>query len=128
MTWRSHSSEAVGNFAVLVVDLNRFSRINDSMGSLAGDELIITVARRLVSVLRGGDMLARIGGDEFGILLRLYDGPDDALQAAQRIQATLSTPFRLSDLEFRVDCAIGCALLGVETISSEDLVRNASSR
>jgi diguanylate cyclase (GGDEF)-like protein len=119
------STDATGTFAVLVVDLNRFSRINDSMGSLAGDELIITVARRLVSVVRIGDMLARTGGDEFAILLKLCDGPGDALHAARRIEATLSTPFRLSDLEIRVDCGIGCALLSEEVATSEDLVRNA---
>jgi diguanylate cyclase (GGDEF)-like protein len=115
---------AVG-FAVLVVDLTRFSRVNECVGSLAGDELIITVARRLVSALRSGDMLARLGGDEFGILLQLADGPGDALHAARRIQATLSTPFRLSDLEIRVDCAVGCALMSDRISVSEDLVRNA---
>ena len=111
--------------AVLVVDLTRFSRVNECMGSLAGDELIITVARRLISALRAGDILARLGGDEFGILLRLTDGPGDALHAARRIQATLSTPFRLSDLEIRVDCAVGCALMSDRISVSEDLVRNA---
>jgi len=113
------------NFAVLVADLTRFSRINESMGSIAGDELIITVARRMVSTLRGGDILARIGGDEFAILLKLNDGPGDALHAARRIQSTLSTPFRLMDLEIRVDCAIGCALMNEQVGNSEDLVRNA---
>jgi diguanylate cyclase (GGDEF)-like protein len=111
--------------AVLVVDLTRFSRVNECMGSLAGDELIITVARRLVSALRAGDILARLGGDEFGILLRLTDGPGDALHAARRIQTTLSTPFRLSDLEIRVGCAVGCALMSDRISVSEDLVRNA---
>jgi diguanylate cyclase (GGDEF)-like protein len=114
-----------GAFAVLVVDLTRFSRVNECMGSIAGDELIITVARRLVSALRAGDILARLGGDEFGILLRLNDGPGDALHAARRIQATLSTPFRLSELEIRVDCAVGCALMNDRVSMSEDLVRNA---
>jgi diguanylate cyclase (GGDEF)-like protein len=114
-----------GAFAVLVVDLTRFSRVNECMGSLAGDELIITVARRLVSALRTGDVLARLGGDEFGILLRLTDGPGDALHAARRIQATLSAPFRLSDVEIRVDCAVGCALMSDRISISEDLVRNA---
>src|SRR6185369_15415635 len=90
-----------GKFAVLIVDLTRFSRVNESMGSLAGDELIITVARRLMSALRAGDTLSRLGGDEFGILLRLADGANDALQAARRIHASLLTPFRLSDLEIR---------------------------
>lgn len=116
---------AVASFAVLVVDLTRFSRINESMGSIAGDELIITVARRMVAVLRSGDMLARIGGDEFAILMRLTDGPGDALHAAKRLQATMTTPFRLSELEIRVDCAIGCALMSDQIASAEDVVRNA---
>ena len=80
------------SFAILIVDLTRFSRVNESMGSLAGDELIITVARRLVSALRVGDVLARLAGDEFGILLKLNDGAEDALQAARRIHAALLTP------------------------------------
>jgi diguanylate cyclase (GGDEF)-like protein len=117
--------ETGGAFAVLVVDLTRFSRVNECMGWLAGDELIITVARRLVSALRAGDVLARLGGDEFGILLRLTDGPGDALHAARRIQASLSAPFRLTDLEIRVDCAVGCALMSDRISMSEDLVRNA---
>ena len=112
-------------FAVLVVDLTRFSRINECMGPTAGDELIITVARRLVSSLRSRDVLARIGGDEFGILLELREGPDDALRAARRILGTLSTPFRLSELEIGIDCAIGCAMMGDSGASSDEVVRNA---
>ncbi|SNS64324.1 diguanylate cyclase/phosphodiesterase [Sphingomonas laterariae] len=111
--------------AVLVVDLTRFSRINESMGSIAGDELIITVARRMIASLRAGDLLARIGGDEFAILLKLADGPGDALHAARRIQATMTAPFRISDLEIRIDCAIGCALVSDQIGGAEDLVRNA---
>ena len=66
--------------------------INESLGGVAGDEVIITVARRLISTLRAGDLLARIGGDEFGILLRLAHGTDDAAAAARRIQSVLSAP------------------------------------
>ena len=110
--------------AVLVVDLRRFSRINESMGSMAGDELLITFARRLMSTLRGGDMLSRTGGNEFGVLVGTQRGVDDALAAAERIQQVLSTPFRLSELEIRVECAIGVALMqpGQE---AEELFRNA---
>ncbi len=115
-----------GRFAVLAIDLTRFSRINESMGSIAGDELIITVARRIVKALRAGDMLARTGGDEFGILFRLGDGGvKDALTAARRLQATMATPFRLTDLEIQVDCAIGCALATDLVGDAEDLIRNA---
>jgi len=110
--------------AVLVVDLRRFSRINESMGSLAGDELLITFARRLMSTLRSGDVLARTGGNEFGVLVGITRGIDDALAAAERIQQVLTTPFRLSELEIRVECAIGVALMQPGQ-DSEELFRNA---
>ena len=111
--------------AVLLVDLSRFSRINESLGGVAGDEVIITVARRLISTLRAGDLLARVGGDEFGILLRLANGPEDAPAAARRIQSVLSAPFRLARFEVGLECAIGCAMIGDESASGEELVRNA---
>jgi diguanylate cyclase (GGDEF)-like protein len=113
------------SFAVLAIDLARFSRINECIGGLAGDELILTVARRLISTLRTGDMLARMAGDEFSVLLRLNDGPGDALHAARRLQAALSAPIRLSELEIRIDCAIGCALWSDRSPTSADLLRNA---
>ena len=72
--------------AVLVVDMLRFCRINESMGGLAGDELLITFARRLILALRAGDVLARTGGNEFGVLVSLRRGVEDALKAAERIQ------------------------------------------
>jgi diguanylate cyclase (GGDEF)-like protein len=112
-------------FAILAVDLNRFSRINECVGALAGDELIITVARRLVSALRQGDMLARMAGDEFGVLLRKTEDPEDVGNAAARLQAALSTPIRLSELEIRVDCSIGGALWDRRVHTSGDLLRNA---
>ena len=111
--------------AVLVVDMLRFSRINESMGSLAGDELLITFARRLMSALRGGDVLARTGGNEFGVLVTLRNGVADALAAAERIQEVMAAPFKLSDLEIRVECAIGLALMQARHDDAEELFRNA---
>ena len=113
------------SFAVLVVNLDRFSRVNACMGGLAGDELLISVARRLKGALRGRDILARMGGDEFGVLLTLDDGPGDALHVAKRIQAALATPFRLSDFEIRVECSIGIALGSDDLGEPEDLIRHA---
>lgn len=110
--------------AVLVVDMLRFSRINESMGSLAGDELLITFARRLILALRAGDVLARTGGNEFGILVSLRRGVEDALKAAQRIQDVMATPFKISDLEIRVECAIGVSLMNAGQ-DPEELFRNA---
>ena len=109
---------------VLVVDMLRFSRINESMGSLAGDELLITFARRLISALRGGDLLARTGGNEFGILVSLRRGVADALATAERIQDVMEAPFKLSELEIRVECAIGVALMHTKQ-DAEELFRNA---
>lgn len=111
-------------YAVLVVDMLRFSRINESIGSLAGDELIITFARRLILALRAGDVLARTGGNEFGILVSLRRGIEDALKAAERIQEVMTAPFKLSELEIRVECAIGLALMNSEQ-DAEELFRNA---
>jgi diguanylate cyclase (GGDEF)-like protein len=110
--------------AVLVVDMLRFSRINESMGSLAGDELLITFARRLILALRAGDVLARTGGNEFGVLVSLRRGVEDALKAAERIQAVMNAPFKLSELEIRVECAIGVALMNAGQ-DPEELFRNA---
>jgi len=110
--------------AVLVVDMLRFSRINESMGGLAGDELLITFARRLISALRAGDLLARTGGNEFGVLVSLRRGIDDALAAADRIQNVMTAPFKLSELEIRVECGIGIAVMH-KGQDPEELFRNA---
>jgi len=121
------AGESVGRdleHAVLVVDMLRFSRINESMGALAGDELLITFARRLILALRAGDVLARTGGNEFGVLVSLRRGIADALKAAERIQQVMATPFKISDLEIRVECAIGLALMHASQ-DPEELFRNA---
>jgi diguanylate cyclase (GGDEF)-like protein len=113
-----------GRFAVLVIDLLRFSRINESIGAVSGDELLITVARRLLSALRAGDVIARTGGDEFGMLVRIDKGNEDALAIADRVNAVLVTPCRLSELEIRVGCAIGCAVLEADC-DGDELIRRA---
>ncbi|WP_188056281.1 bifunctional diguanylate cyclase/phosphodiesterase [Sphingosinithalassobacter sp. CS137] len=118
-------ADAIEGYAVLAVNLDRFSRVNACMGALAGDELLISLARRLKGALRGRDVLARMGGDEFGILLTLDDGPGDALHVAKRIHAALANPFRLSDFEIRVECSIGVALGSHDIEDPEDLIRHA---
>nr|WP_245844260.1 bifunctional diguanylate cyclase/phosphodiesterase [Sphingomonas spermidinifaciens] len=114
-----------GTYAVLAVNLDRFSRVNACMGGLAGDELLISVARRLKGALRSRDLIARTGGDEFAILMTIDDGPNEVLQLARRIGDSLASPFRLSDFEIRVDCSIGIALTDDEKHDAEELVRHA---
>jgi len=113
------------DYAVLVLDLDRFSRVNACLGSMAGDELLITVARRIKGALRASDVLARTGGDEFGILVRMEDGPTDAEHVAKRIIGALATPFRLSDFEIRVACSIGIAFGSAQVEDAEELIRHA---
>ncbi len=114
-------------FGIIAIDLSRFSRVNESLGPMAGDELLITVAKRLKSCLRQGDVLARIGGNDFAIFARLNNGLSDCLQIVQRIREALSSPIRLSDLQIRVDCAIGCALSTHLEDDPDDVVRKAQA-
>ncbi len=101
--------EAGEHPAVVAINLAHFSRVNDCIGPLGGDELLVTVARRLKSGLRDGDLLARTGGDEFAVIVSGAPDEDGLRRIAARVGAALETPFRLSDFELKVDCAIGCA-------------------
>ncbi len=112
-------------WAILMIDLERFSRFNACLGSLTGDELLITVARRIKGALRTRDVLARTGGDEFGVLLSIDQDPQEADQVARRIRDVLSTPFRLSDYEIRISCAIGIAFGDGSIEDAEDVIRHA---
>ena len=111
--------------AVLVVDLLRFGRINACLSSLAGDELLITVARRIKGALRARDGLARIGGDEFGIVMTVDEDPIEAEQLADRIQRALMAPFRLTGYEIGVECSIGIAIGSATIDDVEELIRHA---
>jgi diguanylate cyclase (GGDEF)-like protein len=113
------------NYSVVAVDLLRFARVNECVGSLGGDELIMTVARRLISTLRGHDLLARTGANEFAMVVRLIDGPGDVLHVARRIEAVLERPCKLSAFEIKVDCAVGCALATDSDGDAETLMRHA---
>ncbi len=111
--------------AVLAIDLDRFGRLNSCLGSLAGDELLITVARRIKGALRAGDTLARLGGDQFGILMTIDDGRDEAHALAQRIRDALGTPFRLTTYEISIECSVGIAYGADEQGEVAELVRHA---
>lgn len=118
-------ADSEAEYAVVLVDLARFSRVNQCIGSLGGDELIITVARRLMSALRGHDQVARTGTNEFALVVRIVDGPGDVLHVARRIEGVMAQPYRLSDFEMKVDCAIGCAMASDAEGDAERWMRHA---
>jgi diguanylate cyclase (GGDEF)-like protein/PAS domain S-box-containing protein len=114
-------------FAVLFLDLDRFKVINDSLGHLAGDELLVTIARRLESCVRHTDTVARLGGDEFVILLDDIEQVQDAARAAERIQTELAKPVELDGHQVFSTASIGIALSTVGYDQPEDLLRDADT-
>jgi diguanylate cyclase (GGDEF)-like protein/PAS domain S-box-containing protein len=114
-------------FAVLYLDLDRFKVVNDSLGHMGGDQLLVGIARRLEYCLRPGDTIARIGGDEFTVLLEDIDGGHDVTQIAERIQQELSLPFNLSGREVFTTVSIGIALSSKAYERPEDILRDADT-
>ncbi len=114
-------------FAVLYLDLDRFKIVNDSLGHLVGDELLIAVSRRLESSLRKGDSLARLGGDEFAILLNTVDDEQQANAIAFRVQETLSAPVSVGGREVFTSASIGIAFGHTQYTSPDELMRDADT-
>jgi diguanylate cyclase (GGDEF)-like protein/PAS domain S-box-containing protein len=114
-------------FAVFFLDLDRFKLVNDSLGHLAGDSLLVEVGRRLKACMRAGDTVARLGGDEFTILLDDMKDSGDALRMAERAQAQLALPFDLDGHEVFVSASVGIALSAMEYSQPEDILRDANT-
>ena len=113
-------------YGLLFVDLDRFKVINDSLGQMLGDRLLVAIAERLASCLRPGDTLARLGGDEFVILLENAKNADVATRIADRIQRELLQPFRVGNHEIFTAASIGIALSTLPYDHPEDLLRDAN--
>jgi diguanylate cyclase (GGDEF)-like protein/PAS domain S-box-containing protein len=110
--------------AVLLLDLDDFKAINDSLGHVAGDQVLIEVARRLQSCIRTGDTAARLGGDEFALLLEDTSDVTRAQEVAQRIAGALRAPVRLDPREVFLTCSMGIAVSTAEEGEGE-LLGNA---
>ena len=114
-------------FAVLVVDLDRFKAINDSLGHLAGDGMLKEAARRLGRMLRKADTLARLGGDEFVLVLNEVSSPRDAESVASKVLTSLAEPFVLSGLDVQISASIGISVFPQDGRDAETLLQHADA-
>ncbi len=124
---RSRRSGRELKSAVLFLDFDRFKRINDSLGHLAGDQLLAAISRRLKECVRPGDIVARLGGDEFGIILDRLGDVTEATRVAERIHQVLRDPFDIQGLEVFITTSIGIAVGSREYERPEDLLRDADT-
>ena len=112
-------------FAVLFLDLDRFKVVNDSVGHLIGDKLLVEIARRLEQCINPTDTVARLGGDEFTILLENIQNIEEATLVAERIYNALVLPFHLDEYELFTTASIGIALSADGYEKPEDILRDA---
>ncbi|PSB32616.1 diguanylate cyclase [filamentous cyanobacterium Phorm 46] len=113
--------------AVMFLDLDRFKKINDTLGHAAGDRLLESFAGRISDTLRSTDTVARWGGDEFTVLLPDLNSLEDAVKTAQRILDYLKPPFKLEEQPFHVSSSIGIAVYPNDGEDAETLVKNADA-
>ena len=111
--------------ALLLIDLDKFKEINDTLGHRYGDELLKQVGPRLNEVLRETDTVARLGGDEFAVLLADVEGFEAALAAAERVRDVLHRPFVVDEVTLDVEASIGLAVAPQHGTDLEELLRNA---
>jgi diguanylate cyclase (GGDEF)-like protein len=114
-------------FAVMLLDLDRFKSVNDSLGHRAGDELLKEVAQRLRSVVRDVDTVARLGGDEFVLIITPSPDPDVAQQVATRIIDAMQAPVRIAGVAIHTSPSIGIAFYPQDAATVETLVAHADA-
>jgi diguanylate cyclase (GGDEF)-like protein len=129
-----HTARAIGDArrrhgvtSLLLIDLDRFKQVNDTLGHYCGDALLQQVADRMAATSREGDIVARIGGDEFAILLSAVDDPDDVPMIAERVRRAIEEPVELDGCWVDVGASIGASVFPVDCDSGEELLRHADA-
>ncbi len=124
---KNRKRSEIHSYAVLFLDLDRFKIINDSLGHLAGDQLLIKVSQCLRNCLRVEDTVARLGGDEFVILLNNIQDSEAAIKTAERISDNINRPFHIGGHEIFTSISIGIAFGGENYSTGEELLRDADT-
>ena len=120
-----HRRNGKRRFALMYLDVDRFKLFNDSLGHLAGDEVLREVARRLGECVREPDVVARLSGDEFAVLLEDSPIPQTACKVAQRIQACLQRPMLIAGRELQASASIGIAVGELRHQTADDVLHDA---
>ena len=123
----AHARRQHAPLVVMFLDLDRFKIVNDTLGHSLGDDMLRVIAGRLRSVLREGDTIARMGGDEFTVLLSDLSQAEDAAKIAQKLLETVAEPVRVEGHELYVTTSIGIAMHPGDGDSAESLLKNADS-
>jgi len=118
----AHAARGGERFAVLYLDLDRFKAVNDTQGHLVGDEVLRQVAARFAGCVRAEDTVARVGGDEFVVLLPRANRPEEAALVADKLRSTLSEPIVVDDSQVTLTVSVGIALFPVDGSRPDDLV------
>jgi diguanylate cyclase (GGDEF)-like protein len=122
-----HAHRQASHLAVLFLDLDDFKVVNDSFGHTFGDRFLVELATRLRSCVRGGDTVARFGGDEFVVLLDNVTGAEDAAHVATKVRSAVQAPFRHDDHEVSIAASIGVSVYPGNGSSPDELLTSADA-
>jgi diguanylate cyclase (GGDEF)-like protein len=128
------STRGTEHVALMILDVDRFKEVNDTLGHDRGDALLIEVSERVATVLRDADTVARLGGDEFAVLAPRVASVEDAERLARRVRAVFDKPFLLGDLVLHVESSVGVAVLpdhaddGIELMQRADIAMYAAKQ